>query len=230
MKSRSSCVFVPRSVAFALFVAASAGGVGTGCAPQPAVVSTGPRFPSPAPAGSIEGPFVQAGMLFSIRMDAPVNTSDVERGTPIVGTVVNPLYDNQGRVAVPYGAKIYGAVEAIGSAERPRLRFHIERVDTVEGIVPVQASVRSAQHLETEGPPQVIPESTSWDADTELSSRGNALAGGWPNQFAQATGAPFYGEVVRQPREVFIPQNALVELLLVRPILLPGARATTPAR
>ena len=200
-----------------------AGAGALGCSAPAQVASTGPQTPRPASAETIGGPFVQAGVAFGIRMDAPIDTFYTAAGTPFTGTVVNPLMDNTGRTVVAYGAKVHGTVEGAGTGDHPRLRVQIDSIDTTSGTLPIQASVRHAEHFEWSGPARVLAESNSWDADTYLNPNdvapGFAPSGG----LTTPTGTPYYGEIVRQPQEVRVPQNALVQLVLVRPLVLRGA-------
>jgi hypothetical protein len=207
------------SLAAALVAASGA----LGCA-GPEVASTGAQTPRPAPAGSIAGPFVQAGAVFGARMNGSIDTFYTTPGTPFSVTVVNPIYDTSGHMAVPYGAKVYGTVESGGTDSVPRLRVRLSSIETVAGTLPVELAVRHAQHVDWTGPARAIPQSTSWNADSYLSPSDLVNRGDRPAAWSGATGAPYYGTVVRAPREIRVPENAMVELVLVRPLALPGSR------
>ena len=49
------------------------------CGTEPEVSSIGPQSPRPLPAGSVAGPYVQAGTQFSVQLDERIQTSDSRR-------------------------------------------------------------------------------------------------------------------------------------------------------
>ena len=225
MPPRSSFAVFPR-VARSLAAALVAASGVVGCASSD-VTSTGPKTPRPAPEGSITGPFVQAGAVFGARMNGTIDTFFATPGTPFSVTIVNPLYDTSGHIAVPYGAKVYGTVDSSGSEEYPRLGLRISSIETLSGTLPVEAAIRHAQRETWTGPARVIRESSSWNASAYLNPS-DLVRGDSPGGWAGATGAPFYGDIVKAPREVRIPDGAMVELVLVRPLVLPGSRVVAP--
>jgi hypothetical protein len=191
------------------------------------VASTGPQTPAPIAPGRVDGPFVQAGAMFSMRMDAPIDTFYTAPGTPITATLLNPLVDSTGRIAAAYGAKVHGTVEGAGTEERPRLRVQIDSIDTINGTLPMQAAIRHAQQVRWAGPARVIAESSAWDADTFLTP-GDVEPGDRPGgPFTPVTGTPYYAEVMQRPREVRVPQNAMVQVVLIRPIVLRGTTVSS---
>jgi hypothetical protein len=148
-------------------------------------------------------------------MDQAVDTYFTEPGSPFTATVVNPLVGSHGELVVPYGAKVAGTIASVGSRDAPRVRLGLDSIETVRGRVPFQAAVRQSQYYRWLGPdPLDLAASTAepylrpWDATSN--AYGN-----------------LYGYGLSQPREVHIPEGALLELSLVEPVVLgsPGGVA-----
>jgi hypothetical protein len=183
------------------------------------VASVGPRTPRPVAPSSIQGPYVQAGTIFSMKLDEPIDTFYTPPGTHFTGTVVTPLVGPDGRVLVPYGAKVRGTLASVGDPEIPRLRVDLQNIDTVDGTVPLHASVRHAQHYDWVGPPTPEPYA-SYIFPYDFLEYGSDTS-------APGTSPPMhenYGATMMQPREVRVPAGALVQVQLVDPLMLPGAR------
>lgn len=183
------------------------------------VSSIGPQTPHPVPASEIQGPYVQAGTLFSMRIDEPIDTFYTAPGTHFTGTVVTPILGQDGRVLVPYGAKVRGTLASIGDPQIPRIRVDLENIDTVAGTIPLRAAVRSAQHYNWSGPPTPEPYASYIYPYDFLEYGSETSAAG-----TEAPEHPVEGATMMQPREVRVPAGALVQVQLVDPLMLPGAR------
>jgi hypothetical protein len=187
-----------------------------GCAP--AVASVGPQNPEPAAPGTVAGPFVQAGTLFSVQADEPLDTYYGSPGMPFTATVVDPLFGQDGRLIVAYGAKVRGTIVSVGPYETPRLRFALQSIDTTAGTVPLQAAVRRAQHYQWAGPDPL-------DLNASTSPSGAYARGSGQRQLPPADSFAYqdeYGYGTQQPREVRVPRGAILELALVKPLALPA--------
>jgi hypothetical protein len=183
------------------------------------VASVGPQTPRPVPPGKVQGPYVQAGTIFTMKLDEPLDTFYTPPGTRFTGTVVTPLRGPDGSILVPYGAKVRGTVASTGDPKIPRVRVELENIDTVAGTVPLHAAVRRAQHYDWAGPPTPEPyASYIYPYDLLEYGSGTSAPGTEP------PGRPVEGATMMQPREVRVPAGALVEVQLVDPLLLPGAR------
>ena len=84
-----------------------------------------------------------------------------------------------------------GTLASVGTPDSPRIRFYLDRIDTVAGPLPLHAAVRRAEHSENPGP---------------------------------GDGHGAEGRAMMQPRDIFMPAGAAIELVLVDPLLLPGTR------
>jgi len=98
------------------------------CGTQQEISSVGPQSPHLLPAGAVVGPHVQAGTLFSVSLDQPIDTFYSAPGTRFTATVTAPLQAPDGQVIVRSGAKIRGAVESVGEADAPMLRVDLENI------------------------------------------------------------------------------------------------------
>jgi hypothetical protein len=196
-----------------------------GCAEQRDVASVGPEEPRPVSPDAIAGPYVQAGTPFRARIDQPIDTFYTPPGTLFAATVVTPLRGSRGETIVPDGAKLRGTIASVGTWDAPQLRVKIDSIDTVAGTLPVQAAVRHAEHTAWAGPATLQPAPSKYGPDTyiypyDFFGYGSDYAGPAPTGPAE----PLYGYSVERPREIRVPSGALVELVLVRPLVLPGAR------
>ncbi len=192
------------------------------CGTVQEVSSVGPQNPHPLPAGSVAGPYVQAGTQFSARLDQRIDTLYTPPGTRFSATTTAPLLASDGRVIVPSGAKIRGVVMSVGDADAPILRLDLEDIDTVEGPVPLHAAVRAAQHHDWAGPPTttLYEESLVYPNDFEdyggeKRAPDNSLPEGRPE-----------GRTLMQPREIDVPAGAVLQLRLSEPVVLPEGRVT----
>jgi hypothetical protein len=180
--------------------------------------SVGPQTPHPAAPGTVLGPFVQAGAVFTMRLDEPIDTFYTPPGTQFTGTVVTPLSGQDGRVLVPIGVKVRGFLASVGERDAPRVRVDLVDIDTIEGTVPLRAAVRSVQHADWMGPPTPEPYASYiypygfLDYGSETAAPATSLPG-----------RPVEGATMMQPREIRIPAGALVRVQLVDPLTLPGA-------
>ncbi len=189
-----------------------------GCAHalQPEIASVGPEKPQPAAPGAISAPFVQAGTIFSVQTNEPLDTYFTAPGTRFTATVVDPLFAADGQLVVPYGALVHGTVTSVGPYERPRLRVHIDSIDTVRGTVPLTAALRDAQHYGWLGPdPLEAQTSVSPAQRFEYPDIERRLPS--PDLFSYQDQ---YGFNTQQPREIRVPRGALLELALVRPLVM----------
>jgi hypothetical protein len=199
-----------------LFLAiAGVGSGGIGCAtPEPQVSSVGPTTPRPVPPGIIHGSFVQAGTIFPVKLDQPIDTYYTQPGTAFTATVVRTLYDRNGNVIVPYGSKLSGILASVGPRENPRIRVDVRYVMTVAGLSPLHAAVQHAQHVDWNGPPEWVPYDSYLYAYDFLDYGSEA----------SIPGSPAAGATMMQPREIDVPAGAIVQLQLVEPLVLPGAQ------
>ncbi len=191
--------------------------LGCAMALQPPVATVGPQNPVPASATSVAGPFVQAGAVFSVKMDQPIDTYFSAQGAPFTATVVSPLVDSSGQLVVPYGAKLRGTISSVGTDELPNVRFALQSIDTVRGPVPVEAAVREAQYYEWAGPDPLIVEAAP-RLPYATARQGSGLGTASANLFGYQSA---YGYGTTQPREVRIPTGAILELALVAPLAMP---------
>jgi hypothetical protein len=180
--------------------------------------SVGPQTPHPAAPGMLVGPFVQAGAVFTMRLEQPIDTFYSRTGTPFTATVVTPLSGQDGRVLVPVGAKVTGYVASVGEPDAPRVRVDLIDIDTVEGTVPLHAAVRSAQHSDWVAPPTPQPYA-EYTYSYDFLDYGSATAA----RPSSPPGRPVEGATMMQPREIRIPAGALVQVQLVDPLTLPGS-------
>ena len=132
---------------------------------------------------------------------------------------MTPLRSNDGHVLVPYGAKVRGTIASVGDPEVPRIRVDLQNIETVAGTVPLHAAVRSAQHYDWAGPPTPEPYASYIYPYDFLEYGSDTSAPG-----TSPPGHRVEGATMMQPREVRVPAGALVDLQLVDPLMLPGAR------
>ncbi len=189
--------------------------VGCASALEPEVASVGPQTPDAASPARVVGPSVLAGTLFSAQMDQPIDTYYSAEGAFFTATVVDPLFDAQGQLLVPYGAKLRGTIASVGTHDLPRLRIALDSIDTVRGSAPIAAAVRDVQHYEWTGPDPLALDTSSGPSysrqDLPSAQRSAGLFG-----YQSA-----YGNGTTQPREVRVPSGAIMELALVRPLTRP---------
>lgn len=183
------------------------------------VASVGPTTPRPVAPSDIRGPYVQAGTIFSMKTDEPLDTFYTPPGTHFTGTVVTPILGADGRVLVPYGSKVRGTVVSVGDPDIPRIRVDLQNIDTVAGTVPLHAAVMHAQHYDWAGPPTPEPYA-SYIYPYDFLEYGSDTSAPGTAPPAEKT----YGATMMQPREVRVPAGALVQVQIVDPLALPGAR------
>jgi hypothetical protein len=199
-----------------LFVVIAIAPLGCSEALQPEVASVGPKAETAAHE-SLAGPFVQAGTLFSVEVDQPIDTYYSAEGASFRATVVDPLFDTQGKLVVPYGAKLRGTIASVGTHDLPRLRLAFQSIDTVRGPAPIEAGLRDAQHYEWAGPDPLFVDTSS--GPSYMMSRYGDLPSDAPsaNLFGYQVE---YGFGTTQPREVRIPNGAIMELALIGPLVV----------
>jgi hypothetical protein len=207
-----------RSYLKPLLVLGAALALGACSTAEEQVSSLGPQTPHPVAPASIQGPYVQAGTLFSMQLDEPIDTFYTPPGTHFTGTVVTPLRGPDGRVLVPYGAKVRGTLASVGDPEVPRIRVTLQNIDTVAGTIPLHGAIRSAQHYDWLGPPTAEPYASYIYPYDFLEYGSDTSAPG-----TSPPGHPVEGATMMQPREVRVPAGALVQVQLVDPLMLPGA-------
>jgi hypothetical protein len=199
-----------------LFVVIAIAPVGCSEALQPEVASVGPKAATAA-QGSPAGPFVPAGTLFSVEVDQPIDKYYSAEGASFTATVVDPLFDIRGKLVVPYGAKLRGTIASVGTHDLPRLRVAFRSIDTVRGPALIEAGLRDAQHYEWAGPDPLIVDTSSGPS---YMSRYGDLPSDAPsaNLFGYQVE---YGFGTTQPREVRVPNGAIMELALIGPLVVP---------
>lgn len=193
-----------------------------GCGNRQDVASVGSQTPHPVQPGTIRGPYVQAGALFSIKLDRPIDTFSTQPGTPFTAQTTAPLRGEDGRVLVALGARVRGVVASIGTEDTPLIGVQLESIDTIAGPVPLRAAVRTSQHYSWTGPPTPQAPYGSEVYPFGFTNYGSAT---WTPQGA-IPGRPAEGRAMMQPREIDIPAGALLQLQLIEPLVLPGAQLT----
>ena len=156
--------------------------------------------------------------MFSVALDEPIDTFYTPPGTGFTATVRTPLDGSDGRVLVLTGAKVRGTLASVGEADMPLIRVELDSVDTVAGTLPLHAAVRWAQHYDWKGPPTPEPYASYLYSDGFL-DYGTKSAG--PG--VSTSGRPVEGRTMMQPREVRIPEGAVIQLQLTEALILPGA-------
>ncbi len=155
------------------------------------------RVPPSVVAGAARS-VVEAGAIFSARIDRAVDSFYTPPGTVFVATVVTPLATGDGRTVVPYGAKARGRVASTGSPARPRLVFAIDSLETVAGRTRALVAVRDVQHVDWRGPPLLF-----------VSSRPVPSPGYLLDTVPREEVAP---------AEIYVPAGALMSLVLQQPL------------
>lgn len=188
------------------------------CGTAQEVSSVGPQSPRLVPPGLIQGPYVQAGTVFAVALDGPIDTFYSQPGTKFTATVKTPLRGLDGRELVSEGAKVRGTVESVGEPDLPALRVQLDSIDTVAGTVPLHAAVRGSQHFAWQGPP--TPEFySSYVYPYDFLDYGTASEA--PG--ATSAGRTVEGRTLMQPREIDVPAGAVLQLQLIEALVLPGA-------
>ena len=190
-----------------------------GCGSSPDIASVGPDTPHPAQEGTVAGPFIQAGSMLVVRLDAPIDTFDTAPGSRFTASVVAPLYSENGFMLVKAGAKVQGILVSSGTVEAPSVRLSFESIETARGKVPLRAVLRSTEHYDWTGPPMYVPgQALRWPYDFGDYHEDAAPAGGIP-------GRPVVeGRTLMQPREIHVPWGAVMRLQVTEPVLLPGSQ------
>jgi hypothetical protein len=188
------------------------------CGASADIASVGPDEPHPAEAGTVAGPFIQAGSMLVVRLDSPIDTFDTAPGTHFTATVVAPMYMENGFTLVKAGAKVQGTLVSSGTPESPHVRLSFESIETTRGSVPLRAVLRSTEHYDWQGPPLYTPgQALRWPYDFGDYHEDTAPAGALP-------GRPVEGRAMMQPREIHVPWGAVMRLQVTEPVLLPGSR------
>lgn len=188
-----------------------------GCGTSAEIASVGPQSPEPVAPGTIQGPFVQAGTVFQVKLDEAIDTYYTPPGTPLTATVQAPIVAQDGRVVVPAGAKVRGTLASVGTPDMPVIRVQLGRIDSAAGAIPLHAAVRAAEHFAWAGPPTPDP-SASYVFPYGFTDYGsNVDAPGGPGERGE-------GRTLMQPRELRVPAGAAMQLVLTEPLVLPGAR------
>lgn len=192
-------------------LAAALCGLGlAGCAHE-GVHSTGPQKIEHVAANEVHGPFVPAGTEFNATMDQPLGTIDSVKGQRFTATVQTALLDDQGRVLVPAGAKLIGTVEDTHSGDRPNIKVRFDTIQTTEGSANIDARILSAGQYAYLGPPQPEPGYGPFPYYSTFYPYAPSLAWGygWGGYYV--------------PRELRVPQGAVLQVQLTRPLLAPGS-------
>jgi hypothetical protein len=161
---------------------------------------------------------VQAGSVFPVALDGPIDTFYTPPGTRFAATVMTPIEGRYGHVLVRAGAKVRGTLASVGEPDIPLIRVELDDIDTVAGTVPLHAAVRRAQHYDWKGPPRRVPYASYVNSDSFL-DYGTQSAG--PS--VSTSGPPAEGRTMMQPTEVRIPKGAVIQLELTEALILPGA-------
>lgn len=192
-----------------------------GCAP--AVMAVRPSSVPRIEPSQIRGPYVPKGTRMIVRLEGEIDTLRSRPGQPITARVLAPLYAPDGRVIVPAGATLRGRLVSVGSPERPRVRLLFESVDTVQGPAPIVAEIEASQHARYPGPTRWRQVPADWYYGG-LSTYAYGDLYGWG---PWGGGPPGFGGYVWEPynpREVYLPEGALLRLELDEPLIPPGTR------
>jgi hypothetical protein len=170
--------------------------------------------------GPVEGPYVQAGTMMRVRMDQALGTEISQEGTRWTATVLEPVRGPDGRVVVPAGAKVYGAVQDVDSGSRPLLKLDIQGVQTRFGAAPLEAKIARAEKYEYESY-EPVAYGPGWGYDPYMFGYDPYLgydAAFYPYGWTAA--GPGYVGGYTEP-EIRVPRGATLVLQLTRP-LIPG--------
>jgi hypothetical protein len=170
----------------------------------------------------VAGPFVQAGTVFTIELEQPIDTRGSRIGQPFTARTVEALVASNGRVIVPAGALVHGRVASTGNLAHPRVRLELDSIDTANGPASVAAVVLQAQRFTYPGDVSLDPVEAPAFADEYVypfdpmgygtgTSRGPSASVAYEHAY---------------PREIRIPRGARISLELTRPILPPGTGFT----
>lgn len=192
-------------------LAAALCGLGlVGCAHE-GVRSTGPQNVEHLAANEINKPYIPAGTEFDATMDQPLGTVDSVKGQRFTATVQTALLDDQGRPLVPAGAKLIGTVEDTHSGDHPNITVRFDSIQTAAGTAKLDAKIVSAGQYAYLGPPQPEPSYGPFPYYSTF----------YPYAPSLAYGYGYGGYYI--PRELRVPQGAVLHVKLTRPLLAPGS-------
>jgi hypothetical protein len=186
-----------------------------GCAPSIRTVEGPGLQGAAAPPGS---PSVPSGARFSIRMSQPLDSAYARPNDPFTAVLIDPLRNDDGVTIANAGAVVRGVVAESRSGAGPNLTLQLDSIETVYGPAPLAATVVDAGTVAYAAPQGLARDAWAGrplpPGTTTLSPTAppTAWAEGWPRQTAT--------------REVRIPAGATLELVLVRPIVLPAPSPT----
>jgi len=140
-------------------------------------------------------PYAAPGTVFDVRLDQPIDTRLSTPGQPISATLAQPIKASDGSVLVAAGTRIDGKVAGIGHANGPHVVLAFDALRLRGGMLPVGVRVLSAQQSSY----RYLP------AGTGVTSMQAPQPGEAPSR--QGT------------TEISMPQGAIVQLALTRPII-----------
>lgn len=177
-------------------LATGAGLFAFGCAEERAQVEPA------APTRAAAAPVVQPGATLVVTLDDGLMTSSAVDGQTFRATVRDPVYA-QGEAVIERGAKVEGRVVDVEAGGEPRLWVVFDHVETVRGVVPLDAKVTAADAYA-----YIVP------ADRELIGPG--VGGGPPSEDADEQ------EATSVEREILVPQGGELRLVVQQPIQIPA--------
>jgi len=113
------------------------------CARKPApTVGVGHVTSGPPPLGV----YVSAGQRATLRLDDALDSGTASAGKPFLAHVVDPLRDSDGRVIAAAGASVLGHVAEIDfGVAGAHMSLAFDRIETVQGVVPLAARIIAAE-------------------------------------------------------------------------------------
>jgi hypothetical protein len=198
----------------------------SGCAARPDVAAVGSKNVQPVNPSRVAGEFVQAGTVFRVHLDQEIDTARDSRGVPFTATVESPVVTAHGLVVVAPGAKLRGHVASRGTLDVRHVRIDLDSIDTIYGSAPIAADLRDVDHYAYLGPLDATvaagpPYASDYIYPYAFDRYGSALPTFSPGPGGSSE--PTYGIAIRRPRVIRIPAGAAMNVVLTRPVLVPGS-------
>ncbi len=121
----------------------TAGLVVLGCAGERARVPSSATTPVPSVPSGAAVPRVETGTVLVVTMDRGIDTSSAVPGQTFRATVRDPVYTG-GEAVIERGAMAEGHVVAVEQGAQPRVWVAFDRVESIRGVVPLDARVVEA--------------------------------------------------------------------------------------
>jgi hypothetical protein len=165
------------------------------------------------------GAVVHAGTRFSVRLDNPLDNLVSPVGQVFGAHVVTPLLAASGEVVVPVGAELRGRVDGT-NVHAPFLRVEFDVLRTVSGPTSLSAGISAAQFLEHKDLVR-FPSAPPGQPDVERFVDTFRM----PNDTRYVNPGAYYEP--SYVTEISLPRNAILELVLTRPLAVPRARGAS---